>query len=77
MERVFPELVSKDEKGYRSVAYSNLVPVLVEAVKAQQKQIDALKADNAELKKQNAEIAALKAQIAALADLMKQQNRQK
>lgn len=44
VERIFPELVSTDVNGYKSVAYQNLVPVLVEALKEQQKQIDELKA---------------------------------
>jgi hypothetical protein len=38
VEKVLPELVSTDKNGYKSVAYANLVPVLVEAIKAQQKQ---------------------------------------
>ena len=53
-----------DKEGYKSVDYIHVVPVLVEAVKAQQKQID-------ELKKQNAEIAELKAQLATLAAAVK------
>lgn len=42
VEKVFPELVSGEE-GEKSVAYGNLVAVLVEAIKAQQKEIDILK----------------------------------
>jgi hypothetical protein len=33
MQRVFPEVVHKDEDGILSVAYGNLVGVLIEAVK--------------------------------------------
>jgi len=36
---VLPEVVSQDAKGYYSVAYSQVVPVLVEAIKEQQKTI--------------------------------------
>lgn len=43
VEKVFPELVSTNEDGYKSVAYSNLVGALIEAIKEQQKQIDELK----------------------------------
>jgi len=43
VEKVFPQLVKTDEKGMKSVAYSNMVPVLLEAIKEQQKQIDELK----------------------------------
>src|SRR5205085_126939 len=43
VEKVLPELVTTDRKGYKSVAYANVVPVLVEAVKTQQKQINDLR----------------------------------
>lgn len=41
---VLPEVVSQDESGTYSVAYGNIVSVLIEAIKEQQKQIDELKA---------------------------------
>lgn len=44
VEDEFPQLVKTDEKGEKSVAYANLVPVLLEAIKEQQKEIDELKA---------------------------------
>ena len=57
VEKVLPELVYTDEKGYKSVNYLGVVPVLVEAVKTQQQKIgtlearlDALAATVAELK---------------------------
>ena len=40
---VLPEVVSQDESGTYSVAYGNIVSVLIEAIKEQQKQIDELK----------------------------------
>lgn len=40
VEKVFPELVSTDEDGYKSVAYEKLSAILVEAMKEQQKLID-------------------------------------
>ncbi|VVB83410.1 Chaperone of endosialidase [uncultured archaeon] len=43
VEKDFPELVSTDSAGLKSVEYGNLVGVLVEAIKEQQKQIDELK----------------------------------
>lgn len=43
VEEIFPEVVTTDEAGMKSVAYQNLVPVLVEALKEQQKQINDLK----------------------------------
>ena len=85
VEKVYPELVNTAADGYKAVEYSNLVAVLIEAVKEQQKLIDqqtkeisALKAENsqtkAELEKnsnvQN-QIDAMKKQIAGLQDLLK------
>jgi hypothetical protein len=43
VEKVFPELVSTDSEGKKSVEYGNLIGVLIEAIKEQQKQIDDLK----------------------------------
>jgi hypothetical protein len=43
VETVFPEAVTTDDNGTKSVAYSKLIPVLVEAIKAQQAQIEDLK----------------------------------
>src|SRR5205085_1425583 len=63
VEKVLPELVNTDANGYKSVAYANVAPVLVEAVKTQQKQMDALKKDNDATKKENTE---LKAQLATI-----------
>jgi hypothetical protein len=39
VEEILPELVVTDSDGYKSVAYANLVAVLIEAVKEQQNQI--------------------------------------
>jgi hypothetical protein len=45
-EAVIPEVVmtSDDEMGTKSVAYGNMVGLLIEAIKEQQAQIDELKA---------------------------------
>lgn len=43
LEKEFPQVVYTDEKGVKSVAYSNMVPVLVQAMKEQQSEIDNLK----------------------------------
>lgn len=42
VKNYFPELVSEDKEGYLSVDYIGLIPVLVEALKEQQAEIDAL-----------------------------------
>ena len=45
IEEVFPELVkeAKDKDGTLSVNYQGLIPVLINAIKEQQNQIDELK----------------------------------
>jgi len=43
-------MTNKD--GYKSVAYSHVIPVLVEAIKEQQQQIDELKKEMDEINKQ-------------------------
>jgi hypothetical protein len=37
LEKVYPEVVFTDKDGYKSVDYSRLTPILVEAIKEQQK----------------------------------------
>ncbi|CAI8355461.1 MAG: Uncharacterised protein [Owenweeksia sp. TMED14] len=41
LREVYPEMVHEDEDGYLSVNYMQVVPVLVEAIKEQQKASDA------------------------------------
>lgn len=42
IEKIYPELVSTDAEGYKAVQYSHLVPVLIEAIKEQQAEINNL-----------------------------------
>ena len=51
VEVVFPEVVTTDDQGYKSVAYGKLVAPLIEAIKEQQVQIEQLKAEIEELTK--------------------------
>ena len=51
VEKEFPQLVKTDDKGIKSVAYANMTPVLLQAIKEQQQQIDELKKEVEELKK--------------------------
>lgn len=44
VEAVYPELVMEDEQGYKTVAYSNLVAPLIEAVKTLKAENEALRA---------------------------------
>ncbi len=43
LEKEYPELVETNKDGVKSVAYTRMVAVLLEAVKSQQKEIDELK----------------------------------
>ena len=61
VEKIYPELVSTGPDGFKSVNYAQLTPVLIEALKEQQQQIEALKAAAAAAK---AEAAGAKAQAA-------------
>lgn len=42
VEEVYPELVSEDENGLLSINYVAFIPLIIEAVKQQKKQIDTL-----------------------------------
>lgn len=57
IEKIYPELVNTDDKGFKSVNYTLLTPVLIEAIKElkgiidnQNTEIEKLKADNSSLK---------------------------
>jgi hypothetical protein len=41
LEQIVPELVGTDNEGWKSIEYSHLVPLLIEALKEQQSQIGA------------------------------------
>jgi Chaperone of endosialidase len=56
VEKLFPEIVMTDANGYKSVDYGRLTPILVEAVKEQQKQINAQQEQINELKKMMEEL---------------------
>jgi hypothetical protein len=43
LEIQIPDLVKSDDKGFKSVKYQNMVAILTEAIKEQQKQIEELK----------------------------------
>lgn len=52
VEVFFPEIVLTDEQGYKSVDYSKLAPILLEAIKEQQQMIEQLQANNGEMANQ-------------------------
>ena len=43
VEKVYPQLVFTDDKGYKAVDYVKLIPLLIESAKVQQKEIEELK----------------------------------
>ena len=47
VEALFPELVKTDEKGFKSLNYTGLIPHLIESVKELRKQNAKLEAENA------------------------------
>ena len=49
VEALFPEMVLTDQDSYKSVDYSRLTPVLIEAIKEQQAEIDYLKSQVTEM----------------------------
>jgi hypothetical protein len=51
VEEVLPEVVREGPEGEKAVAYSEIVPVLIESIKAQQRRIELLEARIAELEK--------------------------
>jgi trimeric autotransporter adhesin len=49
VEKVFPQLVKKDNEGKLSVNYSGFTPLLIKGMQEQQKQIEDLKRQVEEL----------------------------
>jgi hypothetical protein len=43
LEKIIPELVETDDEGWKSIEYSHIVPLLIEAIKEQQKIIESQK----------------------------------
>jgi hypothetical protein len=50
IEKVLPEVVNTSSQGDKAVAYTEIIPVLIEAIKEQQKEIDELKKQLSHLK---------------------------
>ena len=65
IEKIYPELVATGADGYKAVNYAQLAPVLIEAIKEQQTQIEALKAQVAAQASDHAALQAVKARAEA------------
>ena len=57
IQKVFPELVSTDDRDMLAVNYQGLVPVLINALKEQQADIDELKEQEKRLERLEAIIS--------------------
>ncbi|MCB9190051.1 MAG: tail fiber domain-containing protein [Flavobacteriales bacterium] len=60
VEKIIPDLVETDKEGWKSIEYTHMVPVLIEAIKEQQKLIVTLQKQNTSLLE---ETSFLKAQL--------------
>jgi hypothetical protein len=67
VERIFPDLVRTDDKGYKAVSYEKLPVLLLEGIKEQQKQLEAVKIENSELK---AELQVLKEEVRKIREMI-------
>jgi hypothetical protein len=63
IEKVYPQVVHTDKDGYKSVDYSKLTPILVEAIKEQQKIIEELQKVIQHLQEENSQIKQANAQL--------------
>ena len=77
VEEVYPEFVHTNEEGMKSVNYSQMVAVLIEAIKELNTQIETLKTENASLKAELAtasnnekRITELEASVKSLVNLL-------
>jgi hypothetical protein len=57
VEKIYPEVILTDKNGYKSIDYSRLTPVLVEAIKEQQLLIDKLRVENQNMLKMLNEVS--------------------
>lgn len=68
LEKVIPELVDTDEEGWKSIEYSHIVPVLIEAIKEQQLIIDSQREELTSLSGLSEEVERLKASVELLSE---------
>ncbi|MCP4582310.1 MAG: hypothetical protein GY839_11910 [candidate division Zixibacteria bacterium] len=71
VEAVIPELVRTDKDGYKSVEYADLVAVLIEAVKEQQKTIKNLQSEITEARYANKQVQSLQSQVNQMQTLIR------
>lgn len=70
IEKVYPELVETDKLGYKSLEYSKMVAILLEAIKEQQKLIEAQKNEIAGFKVNMEKLNAFESKVNALTEMV-------
>ncbi|WP_299216149.1 tail fiber domain-containing protein [uncultured Aquimarina sp.] len=73
IEKTFPNLVTTNDNGYKSVNYTGLIPVLVEALKEQQQLIQQQQSEITELKAEVSTASNLEKRLQALEAVVKSQ----
>ncbi|GIV26827.1 MAG: hypothetical protein KatS3mg027_0641 [Bacteroidia bacterium] len=63
VEKIFPELISTNDKGYKSIDYGKFAPILIQAIKEQQLLITELQQKNKILESKIKELENLKEEI--------------
>ena len=71
VEEIYPEFVHTDAEGMKSVNYSQMTAVLIEAVKELNQKIEALEAENSELKAEVGKYEDLQGQMDQLQGMMR------
>ncbi len=77
VEEIYPEFVRTDENGMKSVNYSQMTAVLIEAVKELNAKIESLEAENNILQAKIDEIDVIKAQLSQVMNLISNQDTSK
>ncbi|MGB0346947.1 MAG: tail fiber domain-containing protein, partial [Balneolaceae bacterium] len=70
VEEIYPEFVHTNDEGMKSVNYSQMVAVLIEAVKELNNKIEVLEEENTELQAQVNDIETMRAQLNQLMTLI-------
>lgn len=69
LEKIFPDMVYTDDKGVKGIAYLEIIPVLIEAIKEQDAKIEALTAQINECCKNNSNLKSASALTGTSTDL--------
>jgi hypothetical protein len=74
VEKLFPEMVATNQDGYKSIDYSKLSVLLIQAMKEQQNEIEKQSAENEkqsyEIKEQSGEINKMKSELEELKSMI-------